>query len=577
MCIGIVNVVPASENGTEEVMSAMNQHTAALNAKGGDVVNMGLSLPSTLASKLSKQHRIATAPITSCAKDHFLRISSVWLSLFASMSAAQLAVARRTGRFVTVNQLCFAATRTLILLALLMSATKHIEAAPLSPTNEAWNINRNPTSSDPVAYYGEWPGHEYTPSPDDWRGVGMYQLLVDRYVDGDPRNNGDSRAYNPFDLAARHGGDFRGIERKLSYIKSLGFDAVWIGAIMQTVDELNDTTYHNYGPIDVTLIDRRFGTLTDLRSLVTAAHSLGMYVVIDLVVNHVAALYEWDRSGRDDRVPNTRRRYESLDGELPLTRRDGVSSSFADLKVNNTPDHTCTYADVFAAGDRRVQEPNRGEYCSSDLYHNGQADFAASAGDLDPWNSKYGSLPGFLNLRLESNRMQEVMTAMIRALLASTDIDAIRLDVAHQVPISFMKAWIPALRQAAAELNKTNFLLIAEHVVSVCPNCFSPRVFVGRGFEFSTTDDTYKFSVDNTTVVWDGCQDFAMLRATGEGDPVLGHGADIWEVFKRQRYTYDHWRPNASHKYSMMTMFNLHDSNLVSSKLQSFRIGQVYV
>ena len=277
----------------------------------------------------------------------------------------------------------------------------------------------------------------------------MYQLLVDRYVDGDPRNNGDSRAYNPFDLAARHGGDFRGIERKLSYIKSLGFDAVWIGAIMQTVDELNDTTYHNYGPIDVTLIDRRFGTLTDLRSLVTAAHSLGMYVVIDLVVNHVAALYEWDRSGRDDRVPNTRRRYESLDGELPLTRRDGVSSSFADLKVNNTPDHTCTYADVFAKSEPSATHFARAKRVTAfdpdAWYFSGRA--AANRGDWSAATTDWRE-----SLRRSPKRLKPIVwqaktrfsTAELRANLLPDDPDIWFAATPHLLPVAGpdRQAWL---------------------------------------------------------------------------------------------------------------------------------------
>ena len=40
---------------------------------------------------------------------------------------------------------------------------------------------------------------------------------------------------------------------------------------------------------DFTLIDKRFGTLAELRMLTTAAHARGIYVMVDVVVNHVHA------------------------------------------------------------------------------------------------------------------------------------------------------------------------------------------------------------------------------------------------------------------------------------------------
>ena len=39
------------------------------------------------------------------------------------------------------------------------------------------------------SYYGQWPDHVYNPSPSDWRSLVIYQLLTDRFADGDPKNN----------------------------------------------------------------------------------------------------------------------------------------------------------------------------------------------------------------------------------------------------------------------------------------------------------------------------------------------------------------------------------------------------
>lgn len=46
-------------------------------------------------------------------------------------------------------------------------------AAPLTPDNDAYNVNRETT---PGVWRGEWPEHQYFPSPADWRAVPIYQV-----------------------------------------------------------------------------------------------------------------------------------------------------------------------------------------------------------------------------------------------------------------------------------------------------------------------------------------------------------------------------------------------------------------
>ncbi len=62
-----------------------------------------------------------------------------------------------------------------------------VEAAPNTPINDPWNVNKNPNSSaTPDTYFGNWTNHTYFPSPSDWRTIPIYQLITDRYNDGDP-------------------------------------------------------------------------------------------------------------------------------------------------------------------------------------------------------------------------------------------------------------------------------------------------------------------------------------------------------------------------------------------------------
>ena len=119
-----------------------------------------------------------------------------------------------------------------------------------------------------------------------WRAQSIYQIFTDRFFDGDPANNNLSGSYNASDSGKVHGGDFKGIEQKLNYIKSLGATAIWISPIV-----LNGSgEYHGYAGKDFYQVDPHWGTLAQLQSFVNAAHAKGLLVIQDVVVNHGATL-----------------------------------------------------------------------------------------------------------------------------------------------------------------------------------------------------------------------------------------------------------------------------------------------
>src|SRR5262245_34540021 len=124
------------------------------------------------------------------------------------------------------------------------------------------------------------------PSPADWRDHSIYFVMTDRFCDGDPSNNrAGHHGYDPANGLAAHGGDCRGLASKLDYIKGLGATTLWITPIVQ-----NFEGYHGYHACHWLAVEPRLGGLDDLRQLVAEAHKRGMYVVIDVVVNHGADL-----------------------------------------------------------------------------------------------------------------------------------------------------------------------------------------------------------------------------------------------------------------------------------------------
>jgi alpha-amylase len=113
-----------------------------------------------------------------------------------------------------------------------------------------------------------------------------YQLVTDRFATPDgssPSCNTPDRKYC--------GGTWKGITNKLDYIQNMGFDAIWISPVVKNVE--GETAYgeafHGYWTEDITQLNSHFGTADDLKALSKALHDRGMYFMVDVVVNHMAA------------------------------------------------------------------------------------------------------------------------------------------------------------------------------------------------------------------------------------------------------------------------------------------------
>jgi hypothetical protein len=65
-----------------------------------------------------------------------------------------------------------------------------------------------------------------------WQAQSIYQIITDRFFDGDPSNNNAEGNYSPTSTTGVHGGDFKGIEQRLDYIKALGATAIWISPVI---------------------------------------------------------------------------------------------------------------------------------------------------------------------------------------------------------------------------------------------------------------------------------------------------------------------------------------------------------
>src|SRR4051812_38179939 len=126
----------------------------------------------------------------------------------------------------------------------------------------------------------------------DWRDEVIYQVLVDRFADGDVNND---YKVQPGALARYQGGDWKGIEDHLDYFTSLGVTTLWISPVVKNVETDADVdAYHGYWAQDLTQVNPHFGDLAALRSMVARAHDRGLKVVLDIVTNHMGQVFFYD-------------------------------------------------------------------------------------------------------------------------------------------------------------------------------------------------------------------------------------------------------------------------------------------
>ena len=123
----------------------------------------------------------------------------------------------------------------------------------------------------------------------------LYLIMPDRFADGDLANDEPREFPGSHDRAkphAWHGGDLRGIQDHLDYLKDLGVTALWLTPIVKNGAAQD---YHGYGAVDLYSVDPHLGSLADYQNLVAAAHKSKIKIFFDAVPNHVGPLHPWVR------------------------------------------------------------------------------------------------------------------------------------------------------------------------------------------------------------------------------------------------------------------------------------------
>ena len=140
-------------------------------------------------------------------------------------------------------------------------------------------------------------------TPFVWESANVYFIVTDRFNNGDKTNDHTFNRNKPTGkLRGFEGGDIRGIIQKLDegYFTNLGINVIWMTPIVEQihdgVDEGTGFTYgfHGYWTRDWSSLDPSFGTKKDLAELVQKAHSKGIRIMLDAVINHTGPVTSED-------------------------------------------------------------------------------------------------------------------------------------------------------------------------------------------------------------------------------------------------------------------------------------------
>jgi glycosidase len=317
-------------------------------------------------------------------------------------------------------------------------------------------------------------GKMFQPSPLAWEDQVLYFLLLDRFSNdkeqgykdnnGKPVTSGQTLLYNPAtdngnavatpaDAAAwrEAGGNWcygklQGLTSKIGYLKRMGVTALWLSPIFKQVSF--QATYHGYGIQDFLSVEPNFGTVADLREMVQIAHANGIYVILDIILNHTGNVFSYavengEPPWRGWTYPvagfNNKQGAASLpfqnylQNPLPLERDDAVWPSEFQVPA------------CFTQKGRINNWDYDPEFKEGDFF------------DLKDVNHGYGPEEGY-SPSLALLNLCEVYKYWI----AVADIDGYRIDTVKHMDIGATRFFVSAIKEFAQTVGKENFFLVGE-------------------------------------------------------------------------------------------------------------------
>ncbi len=291
----------------------------------------------------------------------------------------------------------------------------------------------------------------------DWRDEVIYQLVVDRFADGDLNNN-HRVMYSA--LGRYQGGDWQGAIDHLDYLEQLGVTTLWISPIVKNIDyDAGFDGYHGYWTQSFNKINPHFGSPAKLRELVARAHDRKMKVVLDIVTNHMGQLFYYDinGNGQPDEILIGSSSLDSADPLARFTRADEYDPDFdrrgiqgqnglgpsgtANITFLNLPAINRVIPDPIRFGDKPEEVL---DFSFPAIYNR-----RGRVTNYDRWEQlTTGDFPGGLK-DLDTRRadVRRGLTRAFAAFIRDYDFDGFRIDTLKHVEHEFWQDFAPAIRR----------------------------------------------------------------------------------------------------------------------------------
>jgi glycosidase len=282
----------------------------------------------------------------------------------------------------------------------------------------------------------------HVPSP-DWRDQVVYFVMTDRFADGDTTNNDQGAGeFKAGDGTRFNGGDLAGLTQRLGYIRGLGATALWITPPVanQWLSPSGDSAgYHGYWAENFTQVDRHLGSLADYQRLSDVLHRAGMYLVQDIVVNHMGNYFGYPVDGPGWRAADPTRGYQAFVGTAPVAR---PSQKPFDLN-----------------------DPRDSRARARQIYH-----WTPDVADYnDPNQEHFFQMSGLDDLNTEHPAVRRALRASYGHWIRAVGVDAFRVDTAFYVPPDFFADFLhsrdahaPGIDRVARRTGRRGFHVFGE-------------------------------------------------------------------------------------------------------------------
>jgi glycosidase len=296
---------------------------------------------------------------------------------------------------------------------------------------------------------------EFTKSPERWEGQILYFLIIDRFS-----NNNEGEIYNPdkdYENALKdektkseweeygdkwNGGTLQGLTSKLDYLKEMGVTALWVSPIFKQVPF--EESYHGYGIQNFLEIDPHLGTTEDLQNMVKEAHKRGIYVILDIILNHTGNVFRYEvenpqYTGEQYKI----QAFHDKNGE-PTIAPDNFDPGNLDPDDGVYPVELMNL-DTFTRKGAITNWDNYPEYIEGDFFslkniHTGEGD----ENNFRPSNAL------------------KIITECYKYWIAAADIDGFRLDTVKHLHYGATRYFVTQIHEFAESIGKNNFYIMGE-------------------------------------------------------------------------------------------------------------------